>query len=348
MQAAGVLGWAPGQGTALAPIAVSFPLLFVMGILAEATRYSWDGAAVGWASLMYGPVLLLTVAAHELGHSLAARRVGGHAEGILLWPLGGLAYVAHSSGPKGAACQGARLPAVAAHAQRCWLPIGTWWQAPSVLQRLPPPSCSRPAHCTGRPSDARATVPILVCLPVARPPRGVRQLGCVPVHPRPQPALWAGGGGSRVPGALALVVLRVGMAICDFPGPPDRSLTCRRPTSCAAQLNIALAAFNLLLPAYPLDGGRIFADALLLGGVRPEPAARATAIVATVLGAGVVALGVWRAQFLTIAVGLWMLYVTAELWQAIRSATVEQHPLFSHADGAAGSGYSPYGGSGAV
>jgi Zn-dependent protease len=84
------------------PPAVTFPLLFVMGLLAEATRYDWDGAAVGWAALMYGPILLLTVAIHELGHSLAARHVGGQAEGILLWPLGGLAYVAHTCGPKGA------------------------------------------------------------------------------------------------------------------------------------------------------------------------------------------------------------------------------------------------------
>lgn len=38
---------------------------------------------------MYGPVLLGTVLIHELGHALAARRVGGHADGILLWPLGG-------------------------------------------------------------------------------------------------------------------------------------------------------------------------------------------------------------------------------------------------------------------
>lgn len=51
--------------------------------------------------LLLGPVLLATVLIHELGHCLAARSVGGRAEQILLWPLGGLAYIAHDKGPKG-------------------------------------------------------------------------------------------------------------------------------------------------------------------------------------------------------------------------------------------------------
>ncbi len=53
------------------------------------------------SAMQYGPILLGTVLIHELGHALAARRVGGHADGILLWPLGGLAYVGHDCGPKG-------------------------------------------------------------------------------------------------------------------------------------------------------------------------------------------------------------------------------------------------------
>lgn len=36
---------------------------------------------------------------HELGHCLAARKVGATVDGILLWPLGGLAYVAHDGDP---------------------------------------------------------------------------------------------------------------------------------------------------------------------------------------------------------------------------------------------------------
>lgn len=44
------------------------------------------------------------------------------------------------------------------------------------------------------------------------------------------------------------------------------------------------------------------------------------------------------AGVLTIAVGVWMLFVTAQLWGAIRAGQVEQHPMFSHAAHAAAVG----------
>ena len=40
-------------------------------------------------------MLFMIVLLHELGHCFAARSVGGSADEILLWPLGGLAYVHH-------------------------------------------------------------------------------------------------------------------------------------------------------------------------------------------------------------------------------------------------------------
>lgn len=43
--------------------------------------------------------LFLIVLLHEFGHALACRQVGGKAEQIILWPLGGVAYVAPPQRP---------------------------------------------------------------------------------------------------------------------------------------------------------------------------------------------------------------------------------------------------------
>ena len=52
--------------------------------------------------------LFLIVLIHEFGHSLATRQVGGHADTIVLWPLGGVAYVSPPPRP------GAELWSIAA------------------------------------------------------------------------------------------------------------------------------------------------------------------------------------------------------------------------------------------
>lgn len=51
-------------------------------------RYS----SVAWSVLEY-LALFLIVTLHEFGHALACRQVGGQANQIVLWPLGGVAYV---------------------------------------------------------------------------------------------------------------------------------------------------------------------------------------------------------------------------------------------------------------
>lgn len=51
-----------------------------------------------WAGLQY-LTLFAIVLLHEFGHSLACRQVGGRAEQIVLWPLGGVAYVAPPQRP---------------------------------------------------------------------------------------------------------------------------------------------------------------------------------------------------------------------------------------------------------
>ena len=67
----------------------SWFLLAVYGISSRGARYT----SLVWPVLEYlalfGIVLL-----HEFGHALACRQVGGQANQIVLWPLGGVAYVA--------------------------------------------------------------------------------------------------------------------------------------------------------------------------------------------------------------------------------------------------------------
>lgn len=57
-------------------------------INARAGRYT----SIAWNVLEY-LALFLIVLIHEFGHALACRQVGGNANRIVLWPLGGVAYV---------------------------------------------------------------------------------------------------------------------------------------------------------------------------------------------------------------------------------------------------------------
>lgn len=68
------------------------------------------------------------------------------------------------------------------------------------------------------------------------------------------------------------------------------------------QLNIWLMAFNLLLPAYPLDGGRILVDLLLICRVPIKPAAIVTVSLAVCVAVLLLVWGFVRTAILTIAV----------------------------------------------
>jgi Zn-dependent protease len=99
------------------------------------------------------------------------------------------------------------------------------------------------------------------------------------------------------------------------------------------QLNLVLMAFNLLLPAYPLDGGRILADLMLIAGVPAVIAAYITITLATLCGAGLIVCGVkqWYFGFGGIIIGVFILLSTFELFMAVRSGNIEKHPLFKPA-----------------
>jgi len=67
---------------------------------------AWIDAAIVMA-LLFGSVLL-----HEFGHCFGARFMGGDAQEVLLWPLGGLAYVEVPQTPKANLVVAAAGPAV--------------------------------------------------------------------------------------------------------------------------------------------------------------------------------------------------------------------------------------------
>ncbi|HEY6489067.1 MAG: M50 family metallopeptidase [Terracidiphilus sp.] len=66
----------------------SWFLIALIEIQSRSGRYS----SIAWNVLEY-VALFLIVLLHEFGHALACRQVGGTANRIMLWPLGGVAYV---------------------------------------------------------------------------------------------------------------------------------------------------------------------------------------------------------------------------------------------------------------
>jgi Zn-dependent protease len=70
---------------------------FVMAFYSISTRLPNYRAPL-WGVLEY-LVLFLIVLMHEFGHSMACRQVGGRSDQIVLWPLGGVAYVDPPSRP---------------------------------------------------------------------------------------------------------------------------------------------------------------------------------------------------------------------------------------------------------
>ncbi len=76
--------------------------VFFLLLVVIALELSWDdprGELVVDAAASLA-ILFVSVLAHELGHCFAARRMGGRADQIMLWPLGGLVSINLSHQPQ--------------------------------------------------------------------------------------------------------------------------------------------------------------------------------------------------------------------------------------------------------
>jgi len=70
---------------------------FLVAVFEVSYRSRYYTSAL-WNTLEYLSLFLI-VMLHEFGHALACRQVGGRADQIVLWPLGGVAYVAPPQRP---------------------------------------------------------------------------------------------------------------------------------------------------------------------------------------------------------------------------------------------------------
>ena len=65
---------------------------FLVGAYEMTQRSNGLYSSLGWNVAEYLGLFLI-ILMHEFGHALATRQVGGRAEEIILWPLGGIAFV---------------------------------------------------------------------------------------------------------------------------------------------------------------------------------------------------------------------------------------------------------------
>jgi Zn-dependent protease len=74
-------------------------VIFSLGTILRAAKPD-VGPPYAWEAFLIQIVLWVSILLHELGHCYAARHVGGDADEILLWPLGGLAMTQVPNQPR--------------------------------------------------------------------------------------------------------------------------------------------------------------------------------------------------------------------------------------------------------
>ncbi|KAK3246338.1 hypothetical protein CYMTET_44122 [Cymbomonas tetramitiformis] len=102
----------------------------------------------------------------------------------------------------------------------------------------------------------------------------------------------------------------------------------------AIQINVSLFLFNLFIPAYPLDGGRILVNLLLMKECTVETTAKACIGVSSFMALLLLACGGYmmfaaKNGINLILVAFWILYQAHQLYTHVKSNTIHVHPLFN-------------------
>jgi Zn-dependent protease len=232
------------------PVRLHWTLLFVVlyhfaGPVKQGDDAEWL-LFIGLSILLHFGIVLF----HELGHCWATRRVGGHVDQILLWPLGGFAYVGHSDEPKTDMFVAVSGPAthllVGGASAGAILALGIPWD----WNYLNPQG--------GILLDSRSGI-----------------------------------------GEWLLIV--------------------------SLKINVTLFAFNLFVPAYPLDGGRILLDYLRMR-MGEWRAARTASTISIVIGIVLLMTAVWQRDLFLGLISVMVLLQAAQL----RATTVPDGAYSSH------------------
>lgn len=98
------------------------------------------------------------------------------------------------------------------------------------------------------------------------------------------------------------------------------------------QWNVAMFLLNVVVPAVPLNGSRVFANSLRTCGMSMEGAAKATVVTTALTAAGMIAYGIFAfpASFAFLLVAALFLLNTHFLVKSLREGTVGSHLLFSY------------------
>jgi Zn-dependent protease len=226
-------------------MAVLLAIRLVQGITAD----GWWG--LEWTSVTLA-ILLVSILIHEWAHCFMAIHLGGGAEEILLWPLGGLSYVHHPGTPRHeikvsgiGPISSFLLSGVAALA---FVATGARWQWSYI---------------------------------------------------NPFESWWPHG--LSLPQVFLLHAVR---------------------------LNLILGLFNLCVPAYPLDGGKVLFAFLTLRHGRNR-AAEIAATIAIPIGLVIAIFGFAQYQIMLGLIGLWVIAQALELRRLARIGELEAHPAFA-------------------